>query len=92
MVWEQIVYSIDDLIFVDSSTPCFVDAAPCFDGCRFALLVSQCSAGVHVTHTASRWEVHREHSGVLFLYEGRAIKQAAMWDFEDVLHVLVLEY
>ena len=69
MFWEQISYSIDDLILVDTGTPCFVEAALCFDGCRFALLVSQCTAGVHVTHTASRWEMHREHSGVLFLDE-----------------------
>ena len=91
MFWGQVTYSCDDLLLVDKGTPCFVEAALCFDGCRFALLVSQCAAGKQVTHAASRWEKHREHSGVLFLDEGRAIKHAAMWDLEDALHVLVLE-
>ena len=89
--WAQVMYSVGDGIFVDAGTPCFVEAALCLDGLRFALLVSPCTAAEHVTLTASRWEMHRGHSGVLFLDEGRAIKHAAMWDLEDALHVLVLE-
>ena len=90
LFWEQVTYRVNDIILVDKGTPCFVEAALCFDGSRYALLVSQCTAGVHVTATASRWEMHREKNGVLFLDGSRAIEIPAMWDIEDALHVLVL--
>ena len=90
--WQHVTYAADDMILVDGGTPCFVEAAVCFDGCRFALLVSQCTAGAEVTHTASRWRLRRDQAPcILFLDERRYVKHAAMWDFEDALHVLVIE-
>jgi len=37
--WQHNTYAADDFILVDGSTPCLVEAAVCFDGRIFALMV-----------------------------------------------------
>ena len=39
MTWQHHNYSADDIILVDGSTPCLVEASVCFDGRHFALMV-----------------------------------------------------
>ena len=87
--WQHVTFSIEDVVFVDDAA-CLVEGAVCFDDGRYALLVSQFTAPEVVSKTATRWELRRREFPYLLFLDGRYVTHAAMWDFEDELHVLIL--